>query len=37
MIPLSLAQALVQEKARETCCGGAPCYADWCRPERRAR
>ena len=37
MIPLSLVQAVVQEKAREACCGGAPCWADWCRLECRTR
>ena len=33
MIPISLADALVREKTRNGCCGGAPCCADWCRLE----
>ncbi len=37
MIPVSPVQAPIQGKARESCCGGAPCFADWCRLECKAR
>ena len=35
MIPLSMVQALVAEKARAVCCGGASDPEDWCRLECR--
>jgi len=33
MIFLPLLEAVVRERKREACCGGAPCCAEWCRIE----
>ena len=37
MMSLNLVQALAAAKAREPCCGGAPCCAEWRRAEFRGK